>query len=79
MDYEKINKLFGKYKTWHCHFSGIVYGDKGEKHHKKTEKTEWKILLKELKELKDKEIIIINESPTPIEDSVEGLGLWKNN
>jgi len=41
VDYEKINKLFGKYKTWHCHFSGIVYGDKGEKHHKKTEKGEW--------------------------------------
>ena len=63
------------YKTWHCHFSGIVYGDKGEKNHIKTPKESWQTLLKNLP--KDKDIIIINESPDMIEDSVVGLKLSK--
>ncbi len=78
VDYNKIKKLFSKYKTWHCHFSGIVYGEKGERHHKKTENEDWKNLIKELEKFpKDLTLTIINESPTPVEDSVEGLKLWK--
>ena len=73
VDYEKIKKLFGKYKCWHCHFSGIEYTEKGERKHKKTGKENWKKLLKELP--KDKEIVIINESPYDVEDSVEGLSI----
>lgn len=72
VDYKKIEKLFPG-KDWHIHFSGIVYGDKGEKNHKSTEKEEWKTLLKNLP--KDKNIRIINESPSMVEDSVEGLSL----
>ncbi|MDP3026616.1 MAG: TIM barrel protein, partial [Nanoarchaeota archaeon] len=75
VDYEKIKKLFGKHKSWHCHFSGIEYGEKGERKHKKTGRENWKNLLKELP--KDKEITIINESPYDVEDSVEGLNLAK--
>jgi deoxyribonuclease-4 len=71
VDYEKIKKLFGEYKQWHCHFSGIEYGEKGERNHKKTTKQEWQELLKNLP--KDKDIVIINESPFNVEDSVEGL------
>ena len=74
VDYSKIEKLFPS-KEWHVHFSGIVYGDKGEKHHKKTETEEWKKLLKNLP--KDKKIRIINESPEMIEDSLEGLRIAK--
>ena len=74
VDYEKIEKLFPQEK-WHCHFSGIVYGEKGEKHHKTTEREEWENLLKNLP--KDKEITIINESPTMLEDSAEGIRLAK--
>jgi deoxyribonuclease IV len=74
IDYDKVEKLFPQ-KKWHVHFSGIVYGEKGEKHHKTTEKKEWEGLLKKLP--KDKEIVIINESPTMIEDSVRGLKLSK--
>lgn len=74
VDYEKVKKLFPQ-KKWHVHFSGIVYGEKGEKHHKTTEKKEWSALLKNLPE--DKEIVIINESPSMIEDSLEGLSIWK--
>jgi len=72
VDYEKVKKLFPG-KEWHVHFSGIVYGEKGEKHHKKTETKEWKELLKNLP--KGKDITIINEAPTPFVDAVEGLKL----
>ena len=73
VDYAKIEKLFPQ-KDWHAHFSGIVYGEKGEKHHVKTEHAAWLELLKNLS--CDKEIRIINESPEMVEDSVEGLGIW---
>ena len=75
VDYEKIKKLFPG-KEWHAHFSGIIYGDKGERSHRKTELEEWKELLKNLP--KDKDITIINESPDMINDSVEGLKIWKS-
>ncbi len=62
----------------HIHFSGIEYGDKGEKKHIKTHKKEWTKLLKALKEnIKRKEIIIINEAPTPTQDALEGLEIYK--
>jgi deoxyribonuclease IV len=73
--FNEIKELF-KHKNWHCHFSGIVYGDKGEKHHIPTPKEEWEKLLSFLKTL-DKEIVIACESPNPIEDSVKGLEIWK--
>lgn len=72
VNYEKIKKLFTEDK-WHCHFTGIVYGEKGEKHHKKTEKEDWEKLLQELKKIKNKEIVIINEAPDPFTDSIEGI------
>src|SRR3989338_6778637 len=69
VDYEKIAILF-PWKKWHVHFSGIVYGEKGEKHHRETEKEEWNNLLKNLP--KDKEARIVNESPDMINDCLEG-------
>ncbi|MBX4212288.1 TIM barrel protein [Candidatus Pacearchaeota archaeon] len=74
-DHAKVVKMFPE-KEWHVHFSGIVYGDKGEKHHIQTEKKAWEELLKHLP--KDKEIRVINESPFCVEDSVEGLKIYKN-
>jgi len=71
-DYEKIIASFPG-KEWHCHFSGIEYGEKGEKNHIPTGKDNWKELLSNLP--KDKEIRIINESPMMVEDAVEGLRL----
>ena len=73
VDYKRIEELFPQ-KTWHVHFSGIVYADKGEKHHRNTEPDEWKGLLSHLP--KDKDITIINESPAPVEDSSQGLAIW---
>jgi deoxyribonuclease-4 len=74
VDFEKIKKLFPE-KKWHAHFSGIIYGDKGERAHRGTKTEEWRELLKNLP--KDREIVIINESPYPKEDSAEGLKLSK--
>lgn len=73
IDYGKIEKLFPE-KEWHVHFSGIIYGEKGERHHRTTEKREWKELLENIP--KDKNITIINESPTLVEDSIEGLEIY---
>ena len=74
IDFEKIKKLFPG-KKWHGHFSGIIYGGKGERAHRKTKKEEWENLLKNLP--KDKEIVIINESPDMVDDSIEGLEIYK--
>jgi len=73
INFHKIKKLFGKHKHWHCHFSGNEIGEKGEKKHIKTTKKDWNKILGNLP--KDKNIIIINESPYPVEDSVLGLSL----
>ena len=71
---ETLAKL-GKGKELHIHFSGIDYGEKGEKNHKQTGKDEWKQLLEALP--KEKEITIINEAPTPMKDSIEGLKIYE--
>lgn len=70
VDYEKVKELFPQ-KNWHVHFSGIVYGEKGEKHHQTTTKGEWKTLFAHLP--RDKEVTLINESPTMLDDCSEGL------
>jgi deoxyribonuclease-4 len=72
--FELLKKNFPQ-KKWHCHFSGIEYGEKGEKHHKLTGEKEWKNLLKNLP--KNKEIVIINESPDPVGDSFLGVRVLK--
>ena len=73
-EFDKIKDAF-KLKKWHVHFSGIEYGDKGEKKHLITPPSEWKKVLKFLKEL-DKDVIIICESPDAVADSVVGKKIW---
>lgn len=75
-NFEVIKKEFSKYEDWHCHFSGIVYGEKGEQKHKDTEEREWRKLLSFLKKLK-KNITVISESPNPFEDSILGKEIYK--
>lgn len=69
----KFKEVFEKFKEqdFHIHFSGIEYSKKGEKKHKRTSKKELRKLISNLP--KNKDITIINESPSPIEDSVLGL------
>jgi deoxyribonuclease-4 len=73
--FEEVLEKFNNMKDLHIHFSGIVYGDKGEKHHKKTTEEELKKLISHLVK-QNKEITVINESPDMIEDSVEGLKIY---
>lgn len=68
--YKEIYDNFKDFKELHCHFSGIEWGDKGEKNHKITPEHELKELLEALP--KNKDIVIINESPNPVGDSVKG-------
>ena len=74
VEYNKIEKMFPE-KEWHIHFSGIDYGEKGEKNHRMPSHEEWKNLLENLP--KNKKITIISESPFPVEDSTEGLKIGK--
>jgi len=74
-EFDKILKAFPR-KDWHCHFSGIEYGDKGEKKHKMASGDDWRIVLDFLKGV-DKDVVIICESPDPVGDSVKGLEVWK--
>lgn len=76
MEYREMYERVAEFKSLHCHFSGIVYGDKGEKHHKITPYEELKKLLNVLPKTKD--ITIINESPDPVADSVGGLKLLQS-
>jgi deoxyribonuclease IV len=62
---------FSEQKKLHIHFSGINYTEKGERNHEKTSEKELKKLVSNLP--KNKEIIVINESPSPVEDSVLGI------
>ena len=66
VDYGRIlNRLP---KKFHAHFSGIEFGDKGEKKHIRTTEKFFKPLAKELAR-RDLDITIINESPSPYEDA----------
>mgnify|MGYP001458469895 CR=1 FL=1 len=67
-EFDAIKKAFPQ-KKWHVHFSGIEYGEKGEKNHKVTPVEEWKKVLKFLEGL-DKEVVLICESPDAVRDSV---------
>lgn len=75
-EFEKIAETF-KMKNWHVHFSGIEYGEKGEKKHLITAPEEWKKVLKFLKDL-DKDIVIICESPDGVGDSIVGKKIYEN-
>jgi deoxyribonuclease-4 len=47
VDYGKIKKLFPEME-WHCHFSGIEYNEKGERHHINLERKQWEGLFDNL-------------------------------
>ena len=74
-EFDKIKEVF-KMKKWHVHFSGIEYGEKGEKKHLKTPDEEWEKVLRFFEKL-DKEIVLICESPDQIDDLVVGKRIWE--
>ena len=69
IDFKEVIKKLPK-KHIHCHYSGIVYGDKGEKHHKLVDFKEYKELINELKKQKV-DCTIICESPNTFGDAVK--------
>jgi hypothetical protein len=75
MQYREMYDQVAGFKKLHCHFSGIHYGDKGEKNHIPTPPEELKKLLSVLP--RNKDITLINESPDPVEDSIKGMRIWE--
>lgn len=73
--FKEVLEKFSEHKDIHIHFSGIDYGEKGERKHKKTPEKELKKLISNLP--KNKNITIINESPYPVEDSALGLKIYE--
>jgi len=74
--FKEISERFSM-KDWHVHFSGIEYGEKGERKHLVTPLSEWKKVLAFLKKL-DKDVVLICESPDAVGDSVVGKKVWEN-
>ena len=66
IDYAAVLKMLPK--KFHAHFSGIEYGDKGERKHIKTTKKFFEPLAIELVKRK-LEVTLINESPQPYKDA----------
>ena len=74
--FKEVLKKFEKQEEIHIHFSGIEYGEKGEKKHKKTPEKDLRDLINNMP--KNKKIVIINESPYLIEDSVLGVKIYNS-
>ncbi|MBI4116548.1 TIM barrel protein [Candidatus Pacearchaeota archaeon] len=72
--FKEVFGLFGEFDEIHIQFSGISYGEKGERAHIKTGEEDLRKLISNLP--KGKNITIINESPFPVEDSVEALRIY---
>ncbi len=75
--YNEVCKELKKFDHIHAHFSGINYGEKGEKNHEITKEEEIKKLGVALKENKINNITIINESPDPINDVIKTINIFK--
>mgnify|MGYP006282971691 CR=1 FL=1 len=75
-DYAKFIKLIKNIGQVTTHFSGINYGDKGEKNHVLTPEKDTIELLQNLIK-HDLSLRIINESPEPINDSVKTKEIYK--
>ncbi|MFH1409317.1 MAG: TIM barrel protein [Nanoarchaeota archaeon] len=67
INYGKVLDEVSSLKHVHAHFSGIEFGDRGEKKHLVTPKAEASKLLKEIRK-RDVDITIINESPQMMKD-----------
>ena len=77
MKYNEMCEKIKKFGHIHSHFSGIEYGDKGEKNHILTPEKEIEKLIEAIKKNNINDITIINESPDPVGDSVKTLKIIK--
>ncbi|MFP4400332.1 MAG: TIM barrel protein [Candidatus Woesearchaeota archaeon] len=72
--FKKIDE--NEIKELHCHFSGIEYGEKGERKHLITTEEEISKLLDEARK-HAVDLIIINESPDPLGDTQKSVKIWE--
>lgn len=70
IDYDNTYDKLRGHDHLHCHFSGIEWGEKGEKHHILTPDKEIRELVSEVLKRK-KSVTIINESPNPMRDALK--------
>lgn len=71
IDYNEVFKKLKPISHIHSHFSGIIYGPKGERSHKLQDKKHFIPLAKAIKKAKPKSITIINESPDVFGDALK--------
>ncbi|MFH1791650.1 MAG: TIM barrel protein [Candidatus Omnitrophota bacterium] len=76
IDYKNVFDKLKNFKTVHSHFSGIEYGDKGERKHRITSRKDLMPLLTEIAR-RDVDITIINESPDPVRDCIKTKKLYR--
>jgi len=77
IDYAEMFDQLKGLKYIHAHFSGIVWGPKGERHHIITEKSDILPLAEEIVKRKV-DMTMINESPDPFGDSVKTLKVFES-
>jgi len=70
IDYDSIFKKLEGLKHIHAHFSGIEYTKKGERRHTITKPKDIRTLLQHITK-RGLDITIINESPSPLSDSLK--------
>jgi deoxyribonuclease IV len=75
IDYDEVMKKIKNVKHLTCHFSGIVWGPKGERKHELTKDGDLKELLGYLKKYKIS-TRIINESPDVLGDTLKTIKMW---
>jgi deoxyribonuclease-4 len=75
IDYAEVLRKLPK--KFHAHFSGIEYGEKGERKHVVTQKKFFEPLAKELVKRK-LDITLINESPQPYKDAAMMKRMLRN-
>jgi len=76
IDYAAAFDQFKGMKQLHCHFSGIEYTEKGERKHLLTTKDDFVPLFEEAIKRKS-DMVIINESPDPLGDSIKGQKIYR--
>ncbi len=77
VDFVEVLKKVKSHNHLHCHFSGINFGDKGERNHIPLEKPFFMNLANAIKEVKPKSMTIICEAPNPFQDVLNMVEWFK--
>lgn len=75
IDYAEVFRKLKHVGRIHSHFSGIEFTEKGERRHIVTSAQDLRPLLLQIKK-ENADIIVINESPDPVEDSLKAKKMF---